>query len=178
MSNLKDTILLNGKIYSVSGGTIMSPVFPLDIVKSRPVKSTLVKSRSQAHTKHTPHASKSRPAHPPAKHAHARKPQRSNTLMRHTVNKPLKKNLHTAEAHTKEHAKPQKELFTGLHNAGRVVRAIETPRSNHISRFGRISNHTVHIRRNVALEVKSPPSISSYDQPDALDRVIQSLSRR
>ena len=195
MSNLRDTILLNGKVYAVGNDAIMAPVFPLDIVRpssehtrphhkqSRHAKDeqheSLVldkaKTQSNHHKAKRPHAP-SRPAYRTGRHISAHKRQRSQTLMRHIVKKPVKTRVEIAEKPVKEKPEERSRLFTDLPNSGRVKRAIETPRSRHVSRF----HHTrvaVHVKRNVPLAVKAEPSISISEQPDEIDMLIRSLAR-
>ena len=188
MSNLRDTILLNGKVYAVGNDAIMAPVFPLDIVRPSS-EHTRPHHKQSRHAKDEQHESlvldkaktqsnhhKAKRPHAPSRHISAHKRQRSQTLMRHIVKKPVKTRVEFAEKPVKEKPEERSRLFTDLPNSGRVKRAIETPRSRHVSRF----HHTrvaVHVKRNVPLAVKAEPSISISEQPDEIDMLTRSLAR-
>jgi hypothetical protein len=174
MNSLKDTILLNGKVYSVTGNAVMAPVFPLDTIKTTSQKTVSVHKKIK-HPGHATHRVKKPRA--AAKHLVARKRQRSQILMRHVVAKPVKAKAEPVKEHPKHEAPAKQQHYSELLNSGRLKRALETPKSRHINRFNR-HRHTVHVKKNVALEVKPEPSISSHDKTDEIDRLIRSLAKR
>jgi hypothetical protein len=134
-------IELNGNRYDANSGKILNSTN--NQILHQAMGGTHVDGfgKPKAHTR----------SHPAPQHGSHRKPQRSQTLMRHSVKKPRSSSIHPA-------ADTAKQVST-LHNISekeRLKRAGGIPKSPQISKFG--SGTEVVKKLNQVLHVKEPPA--------------------
>lgn len=173
MANTKTTIELNGTVYDANTGRVLSVPQVSPGAASKPVAvkapATPASNRTMDGFFAKP-GSVTRPSQPaklhvteakPASHrtttkaAHkSRQPAKSQTLMRHVVKKPT---LSTpAGKSSPVEPKPQPKLPTA-HHSQRHERAMSTPQSSSISRFG--ARPVQAVEKQIAhLPVQAPPT--------------------
>lgn len=173
MSPIKNTIDINGKIYDARTGRHIGSIDDIDELIGNEMAA-----RKPAVRAHTSHPRKKRAHQPLAANRH---PERSKTLMRPAVKKPVVK-----DDGPLKHQQPHR-VSLGAPAKARVNRAKTTAKSPKIRRF----NHNVHhhavskVPKKLApLPVKEPahkpasPTPAQNDWPvvDQFERAVQSAS--
>lgn len=157
MGSHKNVIEINGKLYDAASGALLhqtahatpksSPSSTVDGMIRRPSPQTAVSPKKPAPT--------SRGAAKPARHHTT---QRSHTLMRHAVKKPVPA--------PSEPATPK--ITPSAHQSAqhhqRLSRAQATPKSAYINKFGNLAHHAV-TRRVEALPVAKAPETHHSTPP-------------
>ncbi len=151
MGQTKTTIELNGKLYDATTGKVVSSA------DARTVKPVAKPQAVDGFIRQTGHHPKPNPTKPTARQPAVRhpnpaqhKPQRSNTLMRHVVQKPTSSNPVKASS-------PKPTPATSVSSpSNRDTRAANVTKSTSISRFGH--SQTTRLTTKVApLAVKPHP---------------------
>lgn len=153
MAALKNSILLNGKVYDVQSGASVASAFVFQDIQPHATPSP--------HTSHS--AKKPSPArskvHQTAKHTAAHHPERTKTLMRSSVQKPhnLKHTIHAQK--TAEHTGSEQPHKAHPTDRARHSSSHQVAKSEHIRHFAPHGARTHTIKKTTKpLAVKAPPA--------------------